>query len=160
MLRGMFLLKDEAALRQAFRPRDREPLELPAELRFPLFVRDYLAWVEPAGSRVFLVFCGPGEKVPTGIAFRRDARGERGAQGHLCEWCHAQGSGDEIGLLTTDVSSRRRVGTSLCLDLRCGQRLEEAADLRGRNGREAAKALLGRMSRFAQGALGITQENR
>ena len=69
----MFRIETEKDLLQAFRPRDRKTLELPADLKFPLFVRDYLAWSEPAGTRVFLVLPSQGSRLPVGIAFRRDS---------------------------------------------------------------------------------------
>ena len=155
----MIQLKTEDALRAAFRTRDRRHLTLPEDVTYPLFVRDYLAWVDPTGVRAFVLFSAPGDEHPTGIAFRRDQSGDRAPTG-MCEWCHAYGTPDMISLLTTDVTEHRRVGLSLCRDLGCGQRLEEAADRAGKNSREEARALLGRMRRFAQEALGITQTNR
>jgi hypothetical protein len=73
----------------------------------------------------------------------------------MCDWCHAYGSSDEIGLLTAEASSKRRVGVHLCLDLRCGEKLETAANLAGRNPRVLAGRLVERMVRFAQEGLGI-----
>ena len=150
----MFLLKTEDDLLRAFRPRDREKVELPEGIQFPLFVRDYLAWTEPAGTRVFLMLASPGSRRPLGIAFRRDSQGG-GASSHMCDWCHAYGSANEIGLLTTDVNSKRRVGVNLCLDLRCKEKLESAADLAGRDPRELSKTLMERMLRFTREALRI-----
>ena len=150
----MFLIKTEDDLLRAFRPRDREKVELPEGIQFPLFVRDYLAWTEPAGTRVFLMLAAPGSRRPMGIAFRRDSQGG-GAASHMCDWCHAYGSASEIGLLTTDVNSKRRVGVNLCLDLRCKEKLESAADLSGRDPRELSKPLLERMLRFTREALRI-----
>lgn len=150
----MFLIQTEKDLLQAFRPRDREKVELPEGIKFPLFVRDYLSWVDPAGVRVFLMFPLPGSKRPVGIAFRRDSPGG-GAVSHMCDWCHSYGSSNEIGLLTTDSSSKRRVGVNLCLDLRCKEKLEAAADLAGRDPREPIQALMERMVTFAREALRI-----
>lgn len=150
----MFLIETEKDLLQAFRPRDREKVELPKDIRFPLFVRDYLAWVEPAGTRTFLVCPSPQGKPPMGIAFRRDSHGGP-APSHMCDWCHSYGSSNEIGLLTTDVNSKRRVGVNLCLDLRCKDKLESAADLSGRHFRDVIPPLMERMLRFAREALRI-----
>lgn len=155
----MFQLKTENDLLSAFRTRDRKYVEVPEGVKFPLFVQDYLAWVDPAGVRTFLVFSAPGDAVPTGVAFRRDQSGEAAHSG-MCEWCHSHASADEIGLLTTDVSTHKRVGLILCRDLSCGRRIEDAADRSGKNPREQAKVMLGRMRRFAEEALGITQHNR
>jgi hypothetical protein len=60
-----------------------------------------------------------------------------------------------VGLLTTDVNSHRRVGVNLCVDLRCKQKLEDAADRSGRHPLESIEQLKERMSRFAHEALGI-----
>ncbi|MBX5481366.1 MAG: FBP domain-containing protein [Myxococcaceae bacterium] len=155
----MFRIASEKELFDAFRPRDRAVVEVPKGFTFPLVVRDYLGWRDASGSRVFLLFTAPGEKVPTGVAFRRD-HASTGEPAHLCEWCHTIGTSDVVGLLTTDVNSKKRVGISLCLDLGCGARLEDAADRAGRNGRAAVRALLGRMAKFTRGALGVTEANR
>ncbi|ATB32915.1 FBP domain-containing protein [Melittangium boletus] len=150
----MFLIETEKDLLQAFRPRDREKVELPKGLKFPLFVRDYFSWVEPSGTRVFLVCPSPDNKRPMGLAFRREPQGSS-TPSQMCDWCHAYGSSNEIGLLSTDVNSKRRVGVNLCLDLRCKEKLETAADLSGRHFREAMPPLMERMTRFAREALRI-----
>jgi hypothetical protein len=149
----MFRIESEKDLLRAFRPRDRETLELPEGLQFPLFVRDYLSWIEPAGTRVFLVLAQPGSRLPVGIAFRRDVHGPGGPC--MCDWCHTTGSAEGIGMLTTAVNSKRRVGVNLCLDLRCKDRLESAADLLGRHPHEFVAPLMERMLRFTREALRI-----
>jgi treble-clef zinc-finger protein len=151
----MFRIETEKELLSAFRSRDRKFVELPKGTRLPLFVRDYLAWVDPYGVRVFLVFTAPGSKRPTGIAFRRDQQGDKNLAPHVCDWCRAHGTSDQIGLLTTDVDSKRRVGVNLCLDLRCNERLETTANLAGRNVLDETQLLIERMARFAHEALGI-----
>jgi hypothetical protein len=151
----MFRIETEKELLGAFRSRDRKHVELPKGTKLPLFVRDYLAWVDPYGVRVFLVFTAPGSKRPTGIAFRRDQGGDKNLAPHMCEWCRAHGTSDQIGLLTTDVDSKRRVGVNLCLDLRCNERLETTANLAGRSVMDETKKLIERMAHFAQEGLGI-----
>jgi hypothetical protein len=151
----MFRIETEKELLSAFRSRDRKFVELPKGARVPLFVRDYLAWVDPYRVRVFLVFTAPGSNRPTGIAFRRDQQGDKALAPRMCEWCRAPGGADQIGLLTTDVDSKRRVGVNLCLDLRCGEKLESATNLSGRSTLDETRQLLERMSRFASEALGI-----
>jgi hypothetical protein len=153
----MFQLASEKEFLSAFRSRDRKVVEPPKGTRFPLFVRDYLAWVDPYGVRVFLVFKAPGNQRPIGIAFRRDQQGDKTLTSRLCEWCHANGSADQIGLLTTDLDSKRRVGVNLCLDLRCGEKLESAANMAGRSVLDDTKQLLERMARFASEGLGIEE---
>jgi len=151
----MFRIETEKELLSAFRSRDRKFVELPKGTHLPLFVRDYLAWVDPYGVRVFLVFTAPGSKRPTGIAFRRDQQGDKTLAPRVCDWCRAPGGGDQIGLLTTDVDSKRRVGVNLCLDLRCNERLESTTHMSGRSVLEDTRQLIERMSRFASEALGI-----
>jgi treble-clef zinc-finger protein len=151
----MFRIETEKELLSAFRSRDRKYVELPKGTQLPLFVRDYLAWVDPYGVRVFPVFTAPGGKRPTGIAFRRDQQGDKALAVRVCEWCRASGSSDQIGLLTTDVDSKRRVGVNLCLDLRCNERLEAAMNMAGRSVLDENKQLIERMSRFASEALGM-----
>lgn len=151
----MFLIPSETDLVSAFRPRDRKALELPEGASFPMTVRDYLAWVEPTGVRVFLVFQDPASKRPLGIAFRRDGAGGGGNGGRMCDWCHSWGASQDIGLLTTARNSKRRVGVGLCMDLRCRDKIEQSADLAGRSAVEARKRVLERMVRFAREGLGI-----
>ena len=151
----MFLIETEKDLLHAFRPRDRDKVELPKGLKFPLFVRDYFAWVDPAGARVFLVAPSPEGKRPMGLAFRREPQ-TSGTPSHMCDWCHTYGSAMEIGLLSTDVNSKRRVGVNLCLDLRCKEKLESAADQSGRHFRGQLPPRMERMNRFAREARGLT----
>jgi len=151
----MFQLQSEKELLNSFRSRDRKAVEAPKGTRFPLFVRDYLAWVDPYGVRVFLVFQTPGTQRPIGIAFRRDQQGDKTLTSRLCEWCHSNGTADQIGLLTTDLDAKRRVGVNLCRDLRCGERLESEANRAGRDALDDAKMLLGKMERFASEGLAI-----
>jgi FBP C-terminal treble-clef zinc-finger len=151
----MFRIENEKELLSAFRSRDRKHVELPRGTRLPLFVRDYLAWVDPYGVRVFLVFTAPGSKRLTGIAFRRDQQGDPTHAPHMCDWCLSPGTSDQIGLLTTDVDSKRRVGINLCLDLRCREKLEMAMNLAGRSVLDETQRMLERMTRFATEALGM-----
>jgi hypothetical protein len=151
----MFRIETEKEFLNAFRSRDRKHVEPPKGTKFPLFVRDYFAWVDPYGVRVFLVFTAPGSKRPTGIAFRRDQGGDKNLVPHVCEWCRSHGTSDQVGLLTTDVDSKRRVGVSLCLDLRCNERLETTANLAGRSVMDETRNLIERMARFAKEGLGI-----
>jgi hypothetical protein len=151
----VFRLETDKALIKSFRSRDQRLIEMPAGVTFPLFVRDYLVWTETSGARVYLVFAAPGTREPIGIIFRRD-HGEGGARvASLCDWCHTYGSSTEVGLLSTAVSSKRRVGVHLCLDLRCKEKLEDAADRSGRSPRQALDQLQEKMYRFAHEALGI-----
>ncbi len=151
----MFRIETEKELLSAFRSRDRKFVELPKGTRLPLFVRDYLAWVDPYGVRVFLVFTPPGSKRLTGIAFRRDQQGDKALPVRMCDWCRTSGSADQIGLLTTDVDSKRRVGVVLCMDLRCSEKLESATNLAGGSVLDETQKLLERMARFASEALGM-----
>jgi hypothetical protein len=151
----MFLIESEKDLVNAFRPRDRKVLELPPAVTYPLFVRDYHAWLEPTGQRVFIVLQDPASERPLGIAFRRDPSGA--GTSRLCEWCHSWGNGEEIGLLSTEKSSKRIVGIGLCLDLRCSDKIQQMSDLAGRSAVEPRKRMLERIQKFAREALGIGQ---
>jgi hypothetical protein len=155
----MFRVDSEKQFLDAFRYRDRKHVELPPGIKFPLYVRDYYAWSDPQGVRAFLVFAPSGGRQFIGIAFRRDqSAGDRPSC--MCDWCHTFGARDQVGLLTTDSSARKRVGVNLCLDLACAARIEDAADRSGRNPRTQMKALLERMDRFARDALGILPTSR
>jgi hypothetical protein len=148
----MFLIKSERELLQAFRHRDRGAFEPPPGVPFPILVRDYRAWIDPSGVRAYLVFQDPGTGRPLGIAFRRDVAPDEGTS-RMCDWCHNFGA--DVGLLTAERTSRRRVGVGICRDLRCAERIEQAAELAGRSSRPAQQRLLERMVRFAREGLGI-----
>jgi hypothetical protein len=149
----MFLIQSESDLRNAFRPRERDQVAVPPELRFPLLVRGCRSWVDPAGFRTFLVLEEPQSKRPLGIVFQRDHGGAPVSA--MCDWCHSPGSSMDIGLLTTEVSSKRRVGVNVCLDLRCAEKVEEAANLAGKSALDLHDQLVARMVRFAHEGLGI-----
>jgi len=150
----MFKLSSEQELLNAFRPRDRKVFELPQGVSYPLIVRGTFSWIEPAGARVHVIFQDPGTRRPLGLSFRRDVSEVQG-QGRMCDWCHAYGSAEQIGLLMCEKSSKRRVGAWLCRDLKCHDRIEQAADRAGRLPRELQDQLLMRMWRFAREGLGI-----
>jgi hypothetical protein len=147
----MFRVDTSAALLAMFRPKDRQAVELTRGLKFPLSVRDYIAWTHPAGGKVFLVFAQP-SSVPVGIAFETNG-GHGSFVPSLCDWCHCAGVGNQVGLLSATLNARRRVGINVCVDLSCKERLEEAANLGGFSPRPAIEKLLERMVRFATAGL-------
>lgn len=149
----MFKLESEAALREAFRPKDRKLVELSSDVKFPLFVRDYLAWTHPGGGHVYLVFAVPGG-VPTGIVFDSNGGGAEGAPA-MCDWCHGTGKGTQVGLLSARLNARKRVGIHVCTDLSCQQKVEEECNRAGKGVRPAMEKLVARMGRFASEALQI-----
>ncbi len=149
----MFKLDSEAAVLATFRPKDRKVVELSADLKFPLIVRDYVAWMHPAGGRVYLVFAIP-NGTPTGIAF--DTNGGAGPSvPAMCDWCHMSASGTQVGMLTATVNAHKRVGVHVCTDLSCKQKVEDAANLAGTSVRPAMEKLVARIGRFASEALKI-----
>lgn len=143
----------EDELLKSFRPRDRKHVEPPKWMKFPCPLGHYLAWTEPSGVRIFLVFMHPVRKSPIGIAFRRDQQGSLGSAAGVCDWCHDHGPSDRIGLLTATVDSKKRVGVSLCLDLSCVQKLESIANVTGQDLGKMTERLKQRMVRFAEEAL-------
>lgn len=143
----MFKIENEADLRDAFRALDRDSVEIPADLKFPLYVRDYLTWRESSGARTYLVFADPDRRT-FGVAFRSDS--PRGIAPHHCEWCHSAGGSSEIGLLTASASDRKRVGLHLCVDLSCLGKMESRANLSGENTRILSRKLSTKMMDFAR----------
>lgn len=149
----MFKLDSEEALLRAFRPKDRELVELSPDVRLGEPVRGYLAWTHPAGGRVNVVFTARGGP-PTGIVF--DTNGSTTAPvPQMCEWCHFPGVGSQVALLTARVNGKKRAGVHLCVDLSCKQKLEDEADRAGRSALPAIEGLVERIARFAEDALGI-----
>ena len=148
----MFKLDSQDALLSAFRPKDRELVELPQEVALPMFVRDYLAWRQPAGNRMYLVFSVPGG-VPTGVVFDLNGGADPSVP-QMCDWCHTSGMGG-VALLTATLNARKRVGVHVCADLSCKQKLEDAATLGGYSVLPSMQRLLERIGRFASETLKI-----
>ena len=115
----MLLIRSASELLEAFRPRDLRIFELPEESAFPLLVRDYRAWEETGGARVYLVYEDPDTGRARGVVFRRTDAAAHAIVSQMCDWCHSYGSAWEIGLMTAEESARRRVGINVCRDLRC-----------------------------------------
>jgi hypothetical protein len=154
----LFKLESQAALLATFRPKDREVVELSQELRLPLLVRDYISWLQPAGSYAYLVFAIT-KGLPTGIVFDTHAGGDI-AVPMMCDWCHYSGVGTQVGLLTARVTSKKRVGVRVCADLSCKQRLEEEAERSGRSVLPQMEKMMGRVARFATEGLKIDLSRR
>lgn len=145
----MFRIDSEQDLLDSFRPSDRSTVTLPENVKYPLFVRDYLAWTEPAGVRAFLVYADPDSRSKTlGIAFRSDQ--SRAPVAQHCEWCKSFGGSNDIGLLTAEASDRKRVGIHLCRGLNCHEKLETRSHLSGENSRMLNRQLIARISTFAR----------
>jgi hypothetical protein len=147
----VFKLETRASLVDTFRPKDRPLVELPVDFRFPLAVKDYVAWPHPGGGRVFIVFSIPGG-VPTGIAFDSNSGGSMPS---MCSWCHTPSVGTGVGLLVATLNSSKRVGVLACCDLSCRDKLEQAANLSGSSVRPAMEKLIARIGQFASDALKI-----
>lgn len=150
------IIRSEDELVNAFRPRDRKHVEIPRYMRFPVAIEHYLAWTEPSGVRIFLLFRKPGTETPIGVAFRRDQQGSAFSPKGVCDWCLHQGPSDEVGLLTATVNSKRRVGVYLCLDLSCLEKLQSVAELTGQDFNALAKRLQARMARFCDEGLTLS----
>lgn len=148
----MFKLDTEKELMDAFRPKDRKSVELPGDLKFPLFVRNYLAWLHPAGGKSYLVFSVPGG-VPTGIAFNTSGDGPSVPQ--MCDWCHMSAVSGDVGMITAKISGKRTAGVFVCNDIACAKKIEDEANRNGVSPLPMLATLLERMGRFANEGLGI-----
>ena len=147
MKENQFSIASENELIQSFRLRDQKKLLLPENLRFPLNVRSYFTWKEPSGVYTYLVFKMPNWDAPRGVAFKRTpASGE--LTGGLCNWCHAYGSSEEIGMLSVAMSSTVSTSYFLCQDLRCIEKIEEASMLSGKNPEKYIAELYHRMDKL------------
>lgn len=142
----MFKIQNESELRQCFRDSERNEVLLNEALHFPVFVKDYLTWLEPSGVRAYLVFKGESFKAPLGMIFRRDqTMGPSVAA--MCEWCHSVRSGNEIGILTVQTQKRKRLGISLCRDLSCAEKIRSTP---GASDFNSTLSTQERLSRLAQ----------
>ena len=114
----MLSLRDVDQLYATFRAIDHDEVYVPPDLTFPLAVRDYLAWPEPSGHRVFLIFAEPYTEQKVGVVFRR-GRTPADAPAAMCQWCHAVRVGGAVSMMTAAVDRDRRVGLYLCSSLNC-----------------------------------------
>lgn len=142
-----FAIVSEEELIQSFRPRDQNKLILPEGLRFPLKVRSYFTWKEPSGNYTYLVFKMPNWDTPRGIAFKRSSAMAENAGG-LCNWCHAYGGSEEIGMLSTAMNSNVSLSYFLCKDLNCIEKIEDMAVLSGKNPEKYISQLYQRMEKL------------
>ncbi len=150
----MIRIASENEILNSFRELDRSEVEFPENLQVPLLLKDYLAWTEPSGYRVFLVFNDPVKNVPMGVVFHRGAA-TGASPPMMCEFCHSVRSGDGVMMLTAAASSRRRVGLSLCRDLNCKAKIEASAPgahdfFESATPREKVQRLVRRMAVFSR----------
>lgn len=127
-----FSISSENELIQSFRHRDQKKLLLPERLEFPLHVRSYFTWKEPSGIYTYLVFKLPNWDLPRGVAFKRTS-GSGEPTGGICNWCHAYGSSDEIGLMSVTMSAQVTNSYYLCHELGCIEKIEDATARSGKN---------------------------
>jgi hypothetical protein len=114
----MISIFSEEELLATFRTIDRGEVSLPSEISYPLVLKDYIAWLEPSGHRVFLVFQEPDGSCARGVVFKR-ATGTAEPVVQMCQWCHSVRGGGAVRLLTAKASPKRVVGLLLCNDLSC-----------------------------------------
>jgi FBP C-terminal treble-clef zinc-finger len=143
-----FSIESEAEMFQSFRKSDQKKLLLPAGLKFPLKVSSYFTWREPSNTYTYLIFKKPNWDLPRGVVFKRAHQAIEGATGQLCSWCHAYGSSEEIGMLSVAASANTSFTYILCRDLRCIEKIDEAATLSGKNSENWIHQLYHRIGLF------------
>jgi hypothetical protein len=144
---NMFTIASKEELIGAFRKPDLKKLILPEGLQFPIHVRSYFTWKEPSGVYVYLVFKLPNWDLPRGVAFKKvPIRG--GPTGNLCNWCHAYGSSEEIGMMSLALNSRVSHSYLLCNDLSCVQKIEDLSAMAGKNPDKYLLELYSRMEKL------------
>jgi hypothetical protein len=152
----MLRITSETELLETFRALDRDEVQTPHGVKYPLAVRDYLAWPEPSGHRIFLVFEDQATKQPRGVVFQRTPA-PADTPASMCQWCHAVRSGSGVGLLTAAAGRNRRIGLHLCSDLNCRDHALGAPGIHdfneGLSSTEKMQRLLQRMSDFVRGNL-------
>ena len=127
-----FSVASEQELIASFRPLDQKKLILPVGLKYPLKIRSYFTWKESSGVYNYLLFKKPTWDLPKGVVFKR-ARQPMEFMGTLCSWCHSYTTSDEIEMLSVAMNSNISAGYILCRDLRCVEKIEESANLSGKN---------------------------
>lgn len=153
-----FTIESEKDLIQAFRYHDQKKLVLPNHITYPIQAQHYYAWRESSGVYIYMVFKKPEWKAPIGIVFKRSHAGSHLSNSRLCDWCLSYGPSDLVGMLSVTLNSRQSAGMMLCLDLGCAERLEEAAELGGKNFEKLAHQLYDRVGRFFESVLRQSKE--
>jgi hypothetical protein len=108
-------------LKATFRKIDQDKVAVPAEMKFPLGLRQTLRWIEPSGARIFFVFEDPVSHLPMGLVFHRNPGTPSPI--NMCDWCHSVRGGNEVNLLTVNATAHRRIGANLCQNLDCVDKL-------------------------------------
>lgn len=142
-----FSIYSEQEFVNSFRPADQKKLLLPPGLKFPMVVRSYFTWKESSGVYTYIIFKKPNWDLPRGMVFKRAHHGAE-AQGRLCSWCNSYGSSEEIGMMSVSANSNVSAAYILCRDLRCIEKIEEAANLSGKNPEHLVHQLYHRIGTF------------
>lgn len=143
-----FELHSETELLNVFRKKDKEKVVLPRAMKFPVRVRFYHAWTEPSGVYTYLIFKKSGWEAPRGVVFKRGATGSHNSPTRLCDWCHAYGRADQIGMMRVVVNPKVTLGMMICLDLSCEEKLESMANIAGRSLEELTDRMCERIGQF------------
>lgn len=144
----LFQIPTEDALLELFREKDRRRVIPPRGMEYPLRTQYYFTWSESSGVYRYLVFKKPGWEMPKGLVFKRSYSSAQQGMGALCDWCHAYGSSDQIGLLTTAIDSKHTVGMMLCLDLSCGDKIESMPSMTNKSPETLLVQLCEKIGRF------------
>lgn len=143
-----FSVESEDSLIRCFRERDQKKLILSSELTYPFRARSYLTWKESSGVYTYLIFKKPNWDLPRGAVLKRINTEPTGG---LCSWCNSYGSSDEIGIYSVAASSSISYSYILCQGLRCIEKIEEAAELAGKNPEKSISQLYDKMGSFFEG---------
>src|SRR4051794_32777143 len=103
----MIRISSEVKLLETFRDIDREHVQMPAEFKFPLAIKNFTSWIEPSGHRVYLVFEHAVTGEPVGVVFQR-TKGNAEAAPAMCQWCNTVRGGSGVSLLTAAVTEDHR----------------------------------------------------
>ncbi|KYG66503.1 hypothetical protein AZI86_05505 [Bdellovibrio bacteriovorus] len=129
---NLFTINSEEELVNSFRARDQKKLVLPEKVNFPLHARSYFTWKESSGVYTYLVIKLPNWDMPRGVVFKRTpSTGE--PTGGLCSWCNAYGSSEDIGMLSVAMNNNVSFSYFICQDLSCIEKIEDAANLSGKD---------------------------
>ncbi|MBX3016333.1 MAG: FBP domain-containing protein [Bdellovibrionaceae bacterium] len=147
-----FQLASAEEVLECFREKERRKVLLPRLMPFPVIADYYYAWSEASGVYLYLIFRRPDWKKPRGVVFKRMHAMAEGQTGRMCDWCHAYGGSDKVGMMTTALDAQRSAGLVLCLDLACFDKLETISNQSKKPIEKLAGGLLERMGAFVTSA--------
>ena len=121
-LMALFKVERFEQITGAFRDLERDSIEVPDGMKFPLLIQDYLTWGDARSEGLKVVVLDSKSQKLVGFVLRRGASSDAEAP-TMCEFCHSVRPRGEVSLLVARATRRKWVGLPACTDLSCRDQL-------------------------------------